>query len=264
MSLESLEKGLRTYIGSRKAVVGVHGDLYSTTAAVLCAESIGRDKTICVLPYIRLNDELHVVKEALKDNKLDVRLVDIGRSLAELTSSCYFEDVVSSMYALHMRGPLLGGAALQYMAACIGGVVVSPVTFDHRMLGEITAADRLADLAPFWKLHAGEVWSLAKEMDVSKYALDKIVDPDMVERLGCDLRDATELVTKFNNCDYRDEHGNFVCLHTEQWPSKVTVRTERGFVPGMLSKTEAAVVRAHNKGLPLIRNLSLDMLDCDT
>lgn len=260
MSLEILEKGLRTYIGSRKVVVGVHGDLYSTAAAVLCAESIGRDKTICVLPYIRLNDELHVVKEALQDSKLDVRLVDIGRSLTELTSSCYFEDVVSSMYALRMRGSLLGGAALQYMAACIGGVVVSPVTLDHRLIGDIQVGEYLADVAPFWGMHATQVHRLARDLGVSKVALDRIVDPDFHEEHGFDLSDVADMVDKFNHDQYRDEQNRSVLLHTAAWPTAIVGRRDGKWEPVPLSKEEKAIIREHNGNMASIRKLALDSI----
>lgn len=263
--LDKLSKALKSYAGSeRKAVVGVHGDLYSTAAAALCIKALGAERTECVFTAVRQDDEQPAVTEALAGLGALIRIVAVGELISELSYRCFYTDVHSCMEAIGERRSLVEWSVLRYMADCIGGFVVNPVTFDHRMLGEITAADRLADLAPFWKRHAGEVWSLAKEMGVRKYALDKIVDPDMVERLGCDLRDAEAVANKFNDCDYFDEHGNFVCIHTEKWPSRVTVKTARGWVPKTLSKEEAAVVRAHNKGLPLIRNLSLDMLDYDT
>jgi len=262
--LDKLIDKLKAYAGSkRKAVVGVHGDLYSTTAVALCLKALGAMRTECVLAAMRVADEEERVRNALQGTGAFIRIADTGQIVTELAYRCYYPDVESSMEAVRKRVPLAEYDVLRYLADCIGGFVVNPVTLDHRMLGEITEADRLADLAPFWNMHAREVRELAEELGLPRHVQERLVDPDRVERIGCDLADAECMWAKFINDEYRDTGRNQVLMYTGKWPVHVMYCKNWNWYPKKLSGKEEAVARAHNKGLPQIRKLMLDDLSDD-
>lgn len=177
--ITSIESQLKSYIGDKKAVIGISGGIDSAVVAALCVNAIGKENVIGIqMPY---------GNQSVEDGTTLIKYLGIEEFVKDIKP---IVDEFSSFSRIDLNNKLINGnirarvrmVLLYALAGSCNGLVIGTGNKTEIMLGYFTKyGDGGVDLEPIGDLYKTEVFEIARLLKIPECIVNKSPSAELWE-----------------------------------------------------------------------------------
>lgn len=159
---------------SAKAVVGISGGKDSSVVAAACVEALGKDRVVGVLMPQNVQSDIDCSRLLVSHLGITNYCVNVGETVAALTSACESEIGKLSADARINMPPRIRMATLYCVAQCVGGLVANTCNYSEDYVGYATKfGDGAGDFSPLSNLTVTQVKGIGRELGLPESLVEK-------------------------------------------------------------------------------------------
>ena len=183
--------------GCKNLVIGLSGGIDSAVAAVLCRQSVGKTRTLCVFLPDDATPEIDIkhVKTLVDKYDLLCETKDITNIVKEVKKNCILKP--DKLALANVKARLRMVTLFEY-ANMTNSLVCGTSNKSEILVGYFTKyGDGGVDIQPLGDIYKTKIWELAKHLDLPKEIIDKPPSAGLIK----DQTDEKELKMSYEDID---------------------------------------------------------------